>query len=95
MRNDILLKQCREVDAAVGHLLDIGVEVVSVHIGPTHDLPIIRVLPGEHTRQLARLGTVRTIGGEIHISQRYYKLAWSAVSAMSVDSPCHSKESAS
>lgn len=76
MRNDVVTRHCRAVNAAVSHLLDIGVEITSIHIGPTHALPVIRVKPSQHTHRLQQLGTASQIGGETHIRQREYELAW-------------------
>lgn len=77
MRNEIVLRQIKDVEAAVGHLIDKGIEVVSIHIGPVNLPPTIRVRPCDWTATLRSRAQASIVTGEMRLMMRDYELAWS------------------
>jgi len=76
MRNDLVLAQIRDVEAAVGHMFDKGIEVVSIHIGPVNLPPVIRVKACDWTDSLRAKAEPCVIFGEMRVQMVHYELSW-------------------
>jgi len=71
-----LLSRLQDVRAAIGHLLDHGVEVLSIHIGPATLTPTIHVMPCKYTRNLQSMSTFCPLTWEQRAKHGNVELAW-------------------
>lgn len=78
MQPDQVLSQLRDVSAAVGALLDMDAEILSIHIGPTSHPPTVRIMPCRVTRQLATRARPNPYSGEMNAAFAQVELAWVA-----------------
>ena len=87
MQPDQVLSQLRDVGAAVGALLDMDAEILSIHIGPTSHPPTVRIMPCRVTRQLATRARPNPYSGEMNVAFAQVELAWVAPGPAEVDAP--------